>query len=132
MKNKLVWYIALLIIGAVLYVSAEYLQVIESFWGGMGIGFLFISIIRLGQIGRYRKDPQYAKQLKVKHSDERNRYIASKARAHTFYYSIILAGVSIIVLYVVGLPEIAQIVSFVLCGQLIMYYGMYLFLRTRY
>ena len=132
MKNKLFWYMALLFIGIALYVSAEYLNVIENFWGGMGIGFVIISAIRLGQIGRYKKDPQYAKQWDVKNNDERNQYIATKARAHTFYYSIIVAGILVIVLYMLELSDIAQVVSMMLCGQLIIYWITYFFLKSKY
>ncbi|MER1986222.1 MAG: hypothetical protein ABS948_10060 [Solibacillus sp.] len=132
MKSKLVWHVALLLIGAALYVSAEYLNSIDSFWGGMGIGFIVISAIRLGQIGRYKRDPEYAKQVRIKNNDERNQYIATKARAHTFYYSIILAGIGVMVLYMLNMPDIAQVVSMVLCGQLIIYWLVYFFLNSKY
>ncbi|MER2108305.1 MAG: hypothetical protein ABS949_15325 [Solibacillus sp.] len=132
MKSKLVWHVALLLIGAALYVSAEYLNSIDSFWGGMGIGFIVISAIRLGQIGRYKRDPEYAKQVRIKNNDERNQYIATKARAHTFYYSIILSGIGVMVLYMLNMPDIAQVVSMVLCGQLIIYWLVYFFLNSKY
>ena len=132
MKSKLFWYMALLLIGVALYIAAEYLNIIENFWGGMGIGFVIMSAIRLGQIGRYKKDPQYAKQLDVRNNDERNQYIATKARAHTFYYSIILAGILVIALYMMEMSDIAQVVGMILCGQLIIYWAMYFFLRSKY
>lgn len=135
MKNvegRLIWYLALLFIGVILYISAEYFDIIDSFWSGMGIGFVVVSVIRLVQIGRYKKDPEYAKELTVKNNDERNQYLATKARSHTFYYSIILEGISLIVLYIIKMPNIAQVIGMVLCGQLFIYWVSYFFLKSKY
>ncbi|MEI4624060.1 hypothetical protein KFD70_27635 [Bacillus pfraonensis] len=131
-KSRMIWYMALLFIGIILYISAEFFEVIDSFWSGMGIGFVIVSIIRLVQIGRFKNDAEYAKKLTVKHSDERNHYLANRARSHTFYYSILMEGVVIILFNIMDMSEIAQVIGMVLCGQIIIYWITYFLLKSKY
>lgn len=135
MKNvqgRTMWYASLFVLGAVLFVLAEFMNVIDDFWSGMGLGFVLISAIRLVQLGRYKNDPAYAKKITVKNNDERNQYLSSRARSSSFSYSIILEGVVVIALHVLGMPEMGQIVAMVLCGQLVLYWGSYFLLRSKY
>lgn len=131
-KSRMIWYMALLFIGIIIYISAEFFEVIDNFWSGMGICFVIVSIIRLIQIGRFKNDAEYAKKLTVKHSDERNHYLANRARSHTFYYSILVEGVTIILFNIMDMSEIAQVIGMVLCGQIIIYWITYFLLKSKY
>ncbi|HDR5272238.1 hypothetical protein E8M24_33105 [Bacillus thuringiensis] len=131
-KSRMIWYMALLFIGIIIYISAEFFEVIDNFWSGIGICFVIVSIIRLIQIGRFKNDAEYAKKLTVKHSDERNHYLANRARSHTFYYSILVEGVTIILFNIMDMSEIAQVIGMVLCGQIIIYWITYFLLKSKY
>ena len=55
MKNvgsRTVWYTALLFVGIVLYILAEFMELIDRFWSGMGLGFVVVAGLRLVQIVR--------------------------------------------------------------------------------
>jgi Ca2+/Na+ antiporter len=130
-ESRMIWNVTLLFVGAILYILAEFLNVIDSLWSGMGIGFVLISIIRFVQIGRYKNDSDYAKKLSMS-NDERNQYLTNKARSNTFYYSILFEGIAITLFYILNIPEIAQVIGIVLCGQLIIYWVSYFFLKSKY
>lgn len=118
-KIRVFSYIFLLIVGVSLII---YFQVYKNeFWVGMAIGFIIISAMRLFQLYRYKKDESYAKVLNIKYGDERNKYIAEKARSITFTYSVLASAVAIIILRIAGFLEISTVLGLVICVQLIMY-----------
>ena len=131
-ESRTVWYTALLFVGTVLSIFAGLMEVIDSFWSGMGIGFVVVSVLRLVQITRYKNNDEYAKKITVENNDERNHFLATKARATTFYYSILLEAFAIIIFYIMDIPEVAQVITMVLCGQLIIYWVSYAFLKSKY
>ena len=131
-ESRVVWYTALLFIGIALYIFAEFMELINRFWSGMGLGFVVVSGLRLVQIVRYKNNDAYAKKITVKNNDERNQFLATKARSTTFYYSVLLEAIAIIVLYIMQKTEVAQVITMVLCGQLIIYWVSYAFLKSKY
>lgn len=92
-ESHKVWYIALLVIGIALYVTAGFMALMDDFWGGLGLGFIIISALRLVQIVRYQKDDDYAKKVTIAYNDERNQFLANKARSTAFYISILLEAI---------------------------------------
>lgn len=135
MKNaegRMVQYTILLFVGVAIYILGEIIGVIASFWGGMGIGIVVVSAIRLVQIVRFKNNAEYAKKLTVNNNDERNHFLATKARSAAFYYSILIEAVAIIIIYIIDIPEVAEVIGMVICGQLIIYYVYYFFLKSKY
>jgi hypothetical protein len=130
-ESRMIWNGTLLLIGAILFILSEFLNVIDSLWSGMGIGFVLISVIRFVQIGRYKNDSDYAKKLTM-NNDERNQYIVTQSRSNTFYYSILIEGVVITLFYIMNMPDIAEVIGMVLCGQLIIYWVSYFFLKSKF
>lgn len=131
-ESRIVWYTALLFIGIVLYILAEFMGLIDRFWSGMGLGFVVVSGLRLVQIVRFKNNDAYAKKITIKNSDERNQFLATQARSTTFYYSVILEAIAIIVLYIMQKTDLAQVITMVLCGQLMIYWVSYAFLKSKY
>ena len=60
-ESRIIWYTALLVVGIVLYILAEFMELIDRFWSGMGLGFVVVSGLRLIQIVRYKNNDAYAK-----------------------------------------------------------------------
>jgi uncharacterized membrane protein len=98
----------------------------------MGGGFVAISVIRLIQLYRYKNDYEYADKVNVENNDERNRFLAEKARSMTFYYSILIEAIGIIVLRLLDYDEPSTIIGFAICIQLIIYWVSYLWLKKKY
>lgn len=126
------WYIALLVIGIALYVSAGFMELMDDFWGGLGLGFIIISALRLVQIVRYQKNDDYAKKVIIAHNDERNQFLANKARSTAFSISVLLEAVVSLGFHLMGKVEIAQVILLALCVQVIVYYVSYLILKSKY
>ena len=105
---------------------------LDDFWVGMGGGLIGVSVIRLIQIARYKTNENYAERVNVANKDERNLYLANKARSWVFYYSILAECIGVIVLRVMEYPELSTLLGFVLCGQLVLYWGSWLYLKKRY
>ena len=131
-ESRIIWYTALLVVGIALYILAEFMTLIDRFWSGMGLGFVVVSGLRLVQIIRYKNNDAYAKKITIKNSDERNQFLAKEARSTTFYYSVLLEAIAIIVLYIMQKTEVSQVITIVLCGQLMIYWLSYAFLKLKY
>lgn len=131
-KSRTIKYIVFGILGSIMFVFSEIFQYIDTFWGGMGIGFVVVSAIRLIQLYRYQNDGDYAEKTDIKNSDERNRFIAEKARSMTFYYFILIESISIIILRMLHYNQASFIISYTICAQLVIYWLSYLWLKNKY
>lgn len=130
-NSRLIWYIILILVGAALIITPA-LGWLDDFWVGMGGGLIGVAVVRLIMIARYKTNSDYAERVNVENRDERNLYLANKARSWAYYYSMLLEGIGIIVLRVMEYPELSTLLGFVLCGQLILYWGSWLYLKKRY
>jgi len=131
-SRRTVVYTVFAIIGIVMFVLGEFMKSIDTFWSGMGVGFVIISAIRLIQLYRYKNDTNYAEKVKIQNTDERNRFIAEKARSMAFYYSILIAAILVIVLRVLNYNLASSIIGYAICVELIVYWLSYLWLKQRY
>ena len=128
---NLISYIVLLLLGAGLTLFSA-LGYLDEFWSGMGIGLIVVSVLNLIRFARYKTDPAYAERISVRNRDERNRYLAEKARSFSFFYSVLAECLAIIVLRVAAHPQLSTAVGFVLCAQLVLYWVSWLCLRRKY
>ncbi len=131
-KKREYYYILLAIIGAAMFIISLAMGVSDSYWPGMGLGFVIISALRLVQIHRYRTDEGYAEKTDIENSDERNRFLAEKARGMTFSYSILLEAAAVIILRIMGRDEASTITGLLMCAQLSVYWAGYFYLKRKY
>lgn len=134
MRNMTVFvlkYVLLALIGAALLVVPMF-GVIDDFWAGMGAGLLGVCAIRIFQIVRYKTDSEYADRVTVNNGDERNRYLAEKARSRGYYYSILIECVGVIGFRIAGMPEFSTLLGYVVCLQLVIYLLSWFWIRKKY
>ena len=105
---------------------------LDSFWTGLGAALVALGVLRLIQIGRYKNDEDYKENVDIANSDERIRFITSKAKSVAFYTSVLLEAAAVIVLRIMKLDELSTFAGLVLCVQIAVYYVAYLVLRNRY
>ena len=120
-----------ILVGAALFVCGA-MEWIDSYWCGMGGGFLGVGIVQLVRHIRYRKNEEYREKVDVANGDERNRYIAGKAWAWAGYLFVLVSGVATIALKVMGLDQWSLAASYALCLLLVLYWGSYLLLKRKY
>ena len=133
MKDDRRMYLSLfwVLLGAALFVCSA-MEIVDSYWSGMGGGFLGVGIVQLARHIRYRKNEEYREKVDVANGDERNRYIAGKAWAWAGYLFVLVSGVATIALKVMGLDQWSLAASYALCLLLLLYWISYLVLKRKY
>ena len=133
MKHDRRMYLSLfwLLLGAVLFVCGA-MEVIDSYWSGMGGGFLAVGILQLIRHIRYRKNEEYREKVDVATGDERNRFLTGKAWAWAGYLFVIITAVAVIVLHAVGQEQLGRMAAYAECLLLVLYWICYLILRKKY
>ena len=132
MKNKrIALFVCYVALGAVL-IGLGFAEVVDEFWSGMGSAILVVGALRLLRMYRLRNNEAYREKVVVETTDERNQFIRSKAWAWAGYLFILIAGISVIVLKIVGLDQFSQAASCAVCLLLVLYWGAFLALRKKY
>ena len=74
------------IIGSILYIALGAVllglgiaQVVDAFWSGMGSALVAVGVIRIVHFVRFRKDETYRENQEIAKTDERIRFLRSKA-----------------------------------------------------
>lgn len=131
MNSYLIWYIVIIFIGVALILTPAF-GWLDDFWVGFGGGMIGIGVLRLIQVIRYRTNATYAEGVNIANGDERNRFLLEKARSYAYFYGALLEAVGVIVLRAMEYPELSTLLGLVLCLQLLLYWGIWLWLRKRY
>ena len=129
--RRMVLSIFWVLLGAALFICSA-LGMVDSYWSGMGGGFLAVGIIQLIRHIRYRKNEDYREKVDVANSDERNRFLTGKAWAWAGYLFVLVSGVATIALKVMGQDMWSLAASYALCLLLVLYWGSYLLLKRKY
>ena len=132
MTNKrMIYYTVMMLVGLVLTSSAFFGKA-DEFWNGMGSALAILGAVRLLRGYRLNKDEAYREKAEIAVSDERNRFIRSKAWAWAGYLFIILTGLAVIVFKLVGQDLLSQAASAGVCLMLLLYWGAYKILQKKY
>ena len=119
------------LLGAALFVCGA-MEVVDSYWSGMGGGFLAVGVLQLIRHIRYRKNEEYREKVDVAVSDERNRFLTGKAWAWAGYLFVLICAAATIALKVLGQEMWSTAAGFAVCLLLILYWGSYLVLKRKY
>ena len=120
-----------LILGVVLTVLGI-LEIVGSFWSGMGGALIAVAVIRMIRILRYRNDEAYRENAQIEAKDERNRFIRNKAWAWAGYLFVLIAAVSTIVLKLLGQDLLAIAASCAVSVLVLLYWVCYMVLKKKY
>ena len=116
--------IALLVLGC--------LDMIDSFWSGMGAALVVVGVLRIIRTVRLHQDESYRQKVETEVSDERNRFIRSKAWAWAGYLYILTAAILSIVLRVVGQELLSLAASASVALMVLLYWIAFMLLRKKY
>lgn len=111
---------------------AGYLQVIDTFWSGMGTALIVVGAIYLIRQIRYHANENYKEAYDTAVKDERNRFLAMKAWSWAGYLFVLLAAVATIALKIVGLEDLMMVTSSSVCVILLLYWISYWILKMKY
>ena len=133
MKNtrRMIAYIIYLILGIGL-LGLSYLQIVDSFWSGMGTALIVVGALRLIQMYRLQNNETYRENTEIAAKDERNCFIRNKAWAVAGYCFIIIAAVATITLKAMGEELLSLAAGGAVCLMALLYWGAYMILRKKY
>lgn len=132
LKTRLYIALSYIVLGIVL-IAANALNHFENdFFLSFGIALLVMGIIRLIRHRKVTKDESTIRRQEVAETDERTLMMAEKARSWAFTYSILIAGIAVIVLSLLGKHDTAQPFAWFVCGQVALYWICWMILRKKY
>ena len=108
------------------------LEIVDSFWSGMGGALIAIGVLRTIQILRYNKDEAYREKWSVEAQDERNRFIRNKAWAWAGYLFVLIAAICTVVFRLLGQELLSMAAGFAVCILALLYWGSYWLLKKKY
>ena len=132
LKQRLYIAVSYIVIGLVL-IGADALNHFENqFFFSFGIALIVMGILRLIRHRKITRDDASIHRQEVAETDERTLMMNEKARSRAFTYSILIAGVAIIVLSLLGKHEAAQPFAWYVCGQICLYWVCWCIIRKKY
>lgn len=120
------------IILGVILLGLGIIEVVDSFWSGMGSALLAIGVIRTVHFFRYRKDASYRESQEIAKTDERIRFLRNKAWAWAGYLFVLIAAVCAIAFKLLGQELLSIAAGFAVCLIVLLYWFSYLALGKKY
>ena len=132
LKQRLYIALSYIAIGIAL-IAADALNHFENtFIFSFGVTMLVMGVIRLIRHWKITKDESTIRRQEVAETDERTLMMAEKARSWAFSYSIMIAGIAVIVLSLLGKHDAALPFAWYVCGMVVLYWIFWLILRKKY
>ena len=132
MKQRLYLAVSYIVFGAALALAALVTKSENQFLSAFGIALAVMGVLRLFQYRRITKNTDSLRKRQLAETDERNRMIAERAKSWTFSFSLMAAGIAVIVLSVLGKHNLAQPISWVMCGMVLLYWVFYHIANRKY
>lgn len=127
-KRNMIWYVCTSVVGFILIILGC-LEIVDSFWSGMGGGLAAVGILKILRSTAARKNPEYAQRFDTNSTDERNIYLSNKAKSWAFYLTILGLAIAGIVFKIAGLEAVAMTCFIVMCVMTCIYWIAYLILN---
>ena len=108
------------------------LNIVDSYWSGMGSALIAVGGIFLIRQIRYKTDKTYQENVDVAQQDERNRFLGMKAWSWAGYLFMMICAVASIVLRVAGLELYSVIAGGAVCLLALLFWVSYVILRRKY
>ncbi len=132
LKKRLYYNIGWMVLGVTMVIVWFVTGTENTFLFSFGIAMFTIGVIRIIQYKITTKDEKSLRQQELEETDERNRMIAERAKSWTFSFSLMAAGVVVIVLSLLGKHDVAQPFAWYVCVMVFLYWLFYYFLKRKY
>ncbi len=132
MKQRLHIAVGYCVLGAVLMIADVVNKFENYFIFSFGFAMLIMGILRIVQNRKITKSEKAMHKRKVAETDERNKMLAERAKSWTFSFSILIAGVFVIILSILGYHDQAQPFAWFVCLMVVLYWVFYLIASRKY
>ena len=131
LKTRLYLAICYILSGITLIVVFNVMDNPNEYLSTFGLVLTVLGIARLVRYLRITKTEETVKKQQILETDERNVAIVNKAKAMTFNVFVILLSITIIVLQFLNFETYVQMLFYVLCAVLVIYWISYFIIRAR-
>ena len=132
MKQRFHIAIAYCILGLILVVAGIADNFKNYFIFSFGFALLIMGVLRILQYRKITKSEKTMHQREVAESDERNRMLSERAKSWTFSFSIMAAGILVIILSILGYHDQAQPFAWYVCLMVAFYWVFRLIASKKY
>ena len=105
---------------------------VDEFWSGMGGALIGVGAMRLVQIVRYEKNPEYRENVNTERNDERNQFLHMKAWQLTAGWFTMIAAIGTFVFKFAGREDLMMLCSSGICLMIGLYWICFLVLKKKY
>lgn len=132
LRTRLYVAISYILLGLVL-IAANTLNHFENdFFFSFGIALLVMGVVRLIRHRKITKDEASMRKQEVAETDERFLMMSERAKSWAFSFSVLIAGIIVIVLSLLGYQEEALPFAWFVCGQVALYWVCWIILQKKY
>ncbi|MBQ2854363.1 MAG: hypothetical protein IJE81_02695 [Oscillospiraceae bacterium] len=124
-----IFYIA---VGLVLILADVLNHFENTFIFSFGFALMVMGIARLIRHRKITKDEKSMRKQELIETDERNRMLSERAKSWAFSYTLMIAGIVVIVLSLSGNHELAQPFAWLVCGMTVLYWICWILLGKKY
>lgn len=126
-KNLLI-YCILGVLGLALIVISVIMD-LDEIYTGFGGGIVGVCVMRIVLYVLYKKVPSYAKRTEIENKDERNLYLANKARSIAFTIGICVCAVASVAAFLLNMRETGILLGYIVCLLLLLFWAVHWFLK---
>lgn len=132
LKQRLYIAVSYIVIGLVL-IAADALNHFENhYFSSFGMTLTVMGILRLIRHRKIAKDDASIRKQELSETDERNRMMSERAKSWVFSFSVMISGLTVIVLSLLGYHDEALPFAWFVCGQITLYWIFWFILRKKY
>jgi len=132
LKQRLYLAVSYMVVGLLLLIAGIGTGTDNYFITAFGFALLVMGILRILRHRKITRDDQATRQQELVENDERNRMIAERARSWSFSFSVLIAGVAVIVLSLLGYHEEALPLAWFVCGMTVLYWICWAIIQKKY
>ena len=130
LKIRLYCGIGFTLLGIAIIVISNLLHV-NDFLSMFGLCMAVVGLNRIRHYFFITRNEESIQKREIAESDERNVYVATKARSIAFYIYIVVISLAVIVFHILGRPEIASLLAYTVCLLLVIYWITYFIVRKK-
>ena len=130
-KRKILCFLAISLVGLTLMITNS-IDEMNSMAFGLGSALLVIGLIKGIQLYKVSKDKEKLKQYEMIQNEERLKFISNKSSSLTWYITLFVQYIAMIVLTIMKQYNYASLISYITSIQVLIYLCSYYVFNKRY
>ena len=132
MKQRLYIAVSYCVLGLILII-ADIVNSFENYFiFSFGFALLIMGVLRIVQNRKITNNEKTMHKREIAETDERNIMLSERAKSWTFSFSIMIAGIIVIILSFLGRHELAQPFAWFICLMVALYWIFRLIANKKY